>query len=345
MTVSALAIAPYARAGGAGTFHPAWWCPGAHLQTIWAATLLPVPRVPVARSRWELPDGDFLDVDELAAGPAAPRLIILHGLEGSSRSPQVLRMLSQARRRGWGAVAMNFRGCSGAPNRLRRSYHGGDTGDLAWVVERVNQQYPESPILLAGFSLGGNVLLKFLGERGDALPANVRAAAAVSAPVDLRRSAYALESGFSRLYSRRLTASLKRKTQEKLAGFPDLVDPGRLRGIETLIQFDDLVTGPVHGFRDAEDYWARSSSAPFLARIRRPTLLINAKDDPFLPADALPVPAVNGNPSLEAEFPEAGGHLGFLGGRWPGAPVAWAEARAADFLARQTAEVLSSPPG
>jgi predicted alpha/beta-fold hydrolase len=213
------------------------------------------------------------------------------------------------------------------------------------VVERVIEQHPDSPILLIGFSLGGNVLLKYLGEQGDALPVNVRAAVAVSAPVDLRQSAHALESGFSRIYSRRLTQSLKRKTEEKLARFPGLVDPDRLREIETLTQFDELVTGPVHGFRDAEDYWERSSSAPFLGRIRRPTLLINAKDDPFLPASALPLQAVEENPQLEADFPDAGGHLGFLEGRWPGAAEAWAEGRAADFLAQHTAEFSSPPHG
>jgi predicted alpha/beta-fold hydrolase len=290
--------------------------------------------VPVTRSRWELPDGDFLDVDELAAAEGAPRVIVLHGLEGSSGSPQVRRMLGQARARGWGAIAMNFRGCGGTPNRLRRSYHGGDTGDLAWVADRVCRQHPGSPVFLAGFSLGGNVLLKYLGEQADAVPSMVRGAAAVSAPVNLRASAYALESGFGRIYGRRLTERLKRKTAEKLARFPDLVDPVRLRRVATLTQFDQLVTAPVHGFRDAEDYWARSSSAHVLARIRRPTLLINAQDDPFLPAAALPVEAVASNPRLEADFPVSGGHLGFLEGRWPGVAAGWAEARAAAFLSR-----------
>ena len=200
----------------AASFHPAWWCPGAHLQTVWAGALRPLPRAALIRERWELPDGDFLDVDELAAAGGAPRVIVLHGLEGSSRSPQVVGFLREAHRRGWGGMAVNFRGCSGEPNRLRRSYHGGETTDLAWVIARVQAHHPSSPIVCAGFSLGGNVLLKYLGEQGDALPEQVCAAVAVSAPVDLALSAHALGRGFSRVYEWRLVDSLKRKTLRKL---------------------------------------------------------------------------------------------------------------------------------
>ncbi len=330
---SALLACGVVSAQASASFRPAWWCPGAHLQTIWAAVLRPTPRVPLTRARWELPDGDFLDVDELAAEAGAPCVIVLHGLEGSSRSRQVLGLLREAHRRGWRGVAVNFRGCSGEPNRLRRSYHGGETGDLAWVLARVMAEHPSSPIVCVGFSLGGNVLLKYLGEQGEALPTQVRAAVAISAPVDLALSAHALTQGFSRVYGRRLVASLKRKTREKLVRYPDLVDAGALQAVQTLPEFDDLVTGPVHGFKHAADYWARSSSAAFLPRIRRPTLLVNAKDDPFLPAVALPVRAVSENSFLRAEFPTSGGHLGFLEGRWPWAPIAWAEVRAAEFLA------------
>lgn len=313
-------------------FRPAWWCRNAHAQTIWAALLRQAPPVPLARARWELPDGDFLDVDELAAGEPAPRLIVLHGLESSSRAPAVAGLLREARRRGWGGVAVNFRGCSGEPNRLRRSYHGGDTADLAWVIARVQADHPSSPLFLAGISLGGNVLLKYLGEQGETLPAQVRAAAAISAPFDLAASVQALERRFSRVYRRRLVASLKRKTFEKLVRYPDLVDRLKLRAVRTLAAFDDLVTAPVHGFPDAAAYWAASSSAPLLACIRRPTLLINAEDDPFLPAGSLPRSAVGANPFLTAAFTPAGGHLGFLSGRWPGAPIAWAERCAIEFL-------------
>lgn len=315
------------------TFKPAWWCRQAHWQTICGALLRRAPRVPVRRLRWELPDGDFLDVDELPAERAAPRLIVLHGLESSSRAAGVLGLLHQAYRRGWGGVAVNFRGCSGEPNRRPRSYHGGDTTDLAWVVAQVQRHHPDSPLACAGFSLGGNVLLKFLGEQGAALPEPIRAAVAISAPFDLAASVSALTQGFNRVYQDRLVASMKRKTFQKLAAYPHLVDPAALRRVRTLGAFDDVVTAPVHGFADAKAYWAASSSGPYLPRIRRPTLLINAEDDPFLPAASLPRQAVQGNAFLNAEFPPHGGHLGFLSGRWPGAPTAWAEERASAFLA------------
>ena len=325
-------------------FKPAWWCRNAHLQTIWANMLRPAPRVAVIRARWELPDGDFLDVDELAAGESAPRLIVLHGLESSSRATAVLGLLREAHRRGWGGVAVNFRSCSGEPNRLRRSYHGGETADLAWVIAQVQARHPESPLACAGISLGGNVLLKYLGEQGDALPEAVRAAATISAPCDLAASARALEQGFSRVYGHRLVANLKRKTFMKLTRYPDVVDPAALQAVRTLAAFDDLVTGPVHGFSDAAAYWAASSSAPFLPRIRRPTLLINAEDDPFLPAEALPRQAVSENPFLTAAFTAAGGHVGFLTGRFPGARIAWAEIRAAAFLAEHLQEKPEGVP-
>lgn len=316
------------------TFRPAWWCRNAHLQTIWGSVLRPIPKVQVSRARWELPDDDFLDVDVLNAEAAAPRLIVLHGLESSSEAVGVRGLLSQAHARGWGGIAVNFRGCSGEPNRRPRSYHGGETSDLAWVIAQVQRQHPASVLLCAGFSLGGNVLLKFLGEQGDALPRPVRAAAAISAPFDLAASAKALEQGFSRVYQGRLVENLKRKTLQKLAAHPHLVDPAVLRRVRTLGEFDDLVTAPVHGFADANAYWAASSSAPYLPRIRRPTLLINAEDDPFLPAMSLPRQAVAGNPCLTAAFTPSGGHLGFLSGPWPGVPIPWAEAHVSAFLAQ-----------
>ena len=317
----------------ATAFQPAWWCRNAHLQTIWAALLRAAPRVRLIRARWELPDGDFLDVDELAAEESVPRLIVLHGLESSSRATTVLGLLSEAHQHGWGGVAVNFRGCGGEPNRLRRSYHGGDTADLAWLINRMQARYPDSLLVCVGISLGGNVLLKFLGEHGDTLPETFRAAAAISAPFDLAASVEALERGFSRVYQHQLVASLKRKTLEKLTCYPDLVDRAAVRAVRTLAEFDDLVTAPLHGFSGAAAYWAASSSASFLPRIRRPTLLINAEDDPFLPAEALPRQAVAENPFLTAAFTPSGGHLGFLAGRWPGAPIAWAEVRAVAFLA------------
>lgn len=316
-------------------FHPAWWCPGPHAQTIWGALLRPTPRVPVHRERWETPDGDFIDVDRVDGPAGSPVLVVLHGLEGSSRSKPVLGFLREARRSGWRAVAMNFRSCSGEMNRLRRSYHGGETSDLSFVINRLAKEDPNAPILCAGLSIGGNVLLKYLGERGDSVPRQVRAAAAISAPFDLAASARGLERGFSKIYRRQLVAGLRRKTLEKLKRYPDLVDRDKLRAARTLEQFDNAVTAPVHGFRDAEEYWAASSSLQFLLKIRRPTLLINARNDPFFQERLLPVREVSENPNLRALFPKQGGHGGFLSGAMPGLPTAWAETEAITFLKKR----------
>ncbi|MFY9299578.1 MAG: alpha/beta fold hydrolase, partial [Candidatus Nitrosotenuis sp.] len=313
-------------------FKQAWWCRGRHLQTIWGSVLRPTPRVALRRERWETPDGDFLDLDTLSGNPSAPILIVLPGLEGSSRSKQILGLLQEAKRRGWRGLAVNFRSCSGQPNRLRRSYHAGETSDLAWVIQRVVEQNPDSPVFCVGLSLGGNVLLKYLGEQGEGAPEPVRAAVAISTPFDLEASVRSLERGFSRFYMRRLVASLRRKALAKLKIYPDLADRRRLKSARTLGEFDDAVTAPVHGFRDAVEYWTACSSKSFLAKIRRPALLINARDDPFLPEASLPVTAVSENSFLTAEFPRTGGHVGFLAGVWPGMPVPWAQIRAIRFL-------------
>ena len=317
---------------GSRPFRPAWWCADPHAQTIWAAFLRPVPRVAARRERWDTPDGDFLDLDRLDGPPGSPLLLILHGLEGSSRSKPVLGLLGRARRLRWRAAAMNFRSCSGEPNRLPRSYHGGETSDLAWVANRLAQEEPVAPILCVGFSLGGNVLLKYLGEQGAGAPPQLRAAAALSAPFDLAASARSLTRGSSAVYGRRLTASLRRKALEKLRRYPGLVDRQAVLAARTLEQFDNAVTAPAHGFPDAEAYWAASSSLSFLARIRRPTLLINARDDPFFPGRLLPVREISANPHLRALFPDHGGHMGFLSGVIPGLPSAWAETQALAFL-------------
>ena len=316
-----------------GPFHPAWWCHGPNAQTIWGSILRPTLCVSLRRERWEMPDGDFIDVDLMVGEPGAPVMIALHGLEGSSRSKQILGLMRAAHRRGWQGVAVNFRSCSGEPNRLRRSYHGGETSDLSWVIQKVIAQRPGSPILCVGVSLGGNVLLKYLGEQGEGLPAQVRAAAAISAPFDLAASARGLERGFSRIYMHRLVQSLRRKTLEKLKRYPDIVDRDALKAVRTLEQFDNVVTAPVHGFRDAAEYWAASSSAGFLPKIRRPTLLINAQDDPVAPSSVLPVDAVAKNAVLRSMFPASGGHVGFIGGPWPWQPERWAERQALAFLA------------
>lgn len=313
-------------------FQPAWWCRGANQQTLLGALFRPVSPLQLQRKRWETPDGDFVDVDLLSGAPGTPILIVLHGLEGSSRSRYVLSLLAAAEREGWRGIGVNFRSCSGEPNRLIRSYHGGETSDLTWIVQKVISENPGSPIFLAGASLGANVVLKYLGEQGEGLPSSVRAAAAISTPFDLALSARALEQGFGRIYMRGLVRGLKAKAKAKLLLFPGFVDERKLNAAKTLAQFDDLVTAPVHGFKDADDYWSHSSSIRFLPGIRRPALLISSKDDPFFPGKFLPVAEAAANPFLTAEFTERGGHVGFLTGSWPGRAQSWTEERTIQFL-------------
>jgi predicted alpha/beta-fold hydrolase len=296
--------------------------------------------VPTRRERWETPDGDFVDVErldagEVAVGRGAPRLLLLHGLEGTSRSHYAQGTLGEAHRRGWGADMLLFRSCGGELNRTRRFYHSGETTDLAMVIDRVAAEHPESPLVLAGYSLGGNVLLKFLGERGGDLPPQLRAAAAVSVPYDLGRGSRHINRGFARVYERHFLRSLRRKAYGKLERFPDLVPRARVDEARTLWDFDDVVTAPVHGFASAEDYYARSSAIRFLPGIRVPTLLLSAADDPFLPAAVLDDVRATAreNPALHVEFIERGGHVGFVSGRVPWRPFYYAEWRVTDFLA------------
>ena len=286
-----------------------WWLPGGHLQTI-AAAFGPRARVEWSRERWETPDGDFIDLDW--TGSSGPLLALFHGLEGSSASRYACSIASEALTRGWRCVVPHFRGCSGELNRLPRAYHSGDSAELDWVLRRLE------PRAAVGVSLGGNVLLKWLGETGA--EAVIQKAAAVSAPIDLAAAGRALDRGLCKhLYTRLFLKTLREKALKKLEGHPDLFDAKRVRASTTLWEFDDAVTAPLHGFAGADDYWARASSGPWLAGIRVPTLVLNARNDPFMPADMLD--AVQSRRDIPAhvmlEFPSAGGHAGFPGrGRW-----------------------------
>ena len=315
-------------------YRPAWFAPGPHVRTLWARLFRRIPLPPVEGLRWDTPDGDFIDVLRLPAAPDRPRLVLLHGLEGTHRSPYVRGLLHEAAARGWGADFMLFRSCGGELNRARRFYHSGETTDLAFVVDRVLAEFPRARLGLAGVSLGGNVLLKYLGEQGDALPARVAGAAAVSVPFDLGRGSRWIGRGFGRVYEHYFLKSLKRKTREKARLHPDIADLARLDRVRTLLEFDDLVTGPLHGFTSADDYYARSSSRHFLRDIRRPTLLLSAVDDPFLPCEVLDDvrAAARDNPALVPEFVDKGGHVGFVAGRVPWRPFYYAEWRVVDWL-------------
>lgn len=318
-------------------YRPAWWLPGGHLKTLWGKLARPRPRVATRRERWETPDGDFIDLHRLDASHGSPRLLILHGLEGSARSHYALGMLHEARSRGWASDVLVWRSCGGAPNNTARFYHSGETTDLDFVVNRLIDMHSDSPLVLAGFSLGGNVLLKWLGERENALPAQVRGAAAVSVPFDLERGARSIERGFSRVYQAHFLRSLRRKAEEKQERFPGLIADDALGRARTLFEFDDAVTAPVHGFQSASEYYYRSSSIRFLHRIRLPTLLLSAVDDPFLPPDVLQeVKAIaRDNAALCVEFVKRGGHVGFISGPLPWRPDYYAERRVVDFLGDQ----------
>jgi predicted alpha/beta-fold hydrolase len=311
-------------------FEPAVWLRGRHAQTIFGTLVRPGPRPHVRRERWELSDGDFLDVDRIEGAASAPLLVVLHGLEGSSSSHYVRGLLAQAQARGWRGLAMNFRSCSGEPNRLLRSYHSGETGDAGEAIRRARAESPQAPLLCAGCSLGGNVLVKWLGEQGEAAP--VRAAAALSVPFDLALCADALDGpgAMAWVYRTRFLRSLKAKALEKAGRFPRL-DAAKVRAARTLREFDEAITGPLHGFAGAEDYYAQSSSGPYVERVRVPLVLLSAEDDPFIPPVCLPRAAASANRFVTLETSSHGGHLGFVAG--PLLPWFYAERRAIEFLA------------
>jgi predicted alpha/beta-fold hydrolase len=314
------------------TFRPPGWLRNGHLQTIlpviWPRRL----RLSFTPERLELADGDFLDLAWARAG--GRRVAILsHGLESDAHASYIRGMAKALHGAGWDVLAWSFRGCGPHPNRLLRFYHSGETGDLSTVIQHAADFYPA--IALVGFSLGGNVTLKYLG----AAPPHPRvvAAVAISAPVDLAASAAALDRhAGNRLYLRRFLGTLIAKVEAKARLFPGQIDVEGVRRIRSFQEFDDRFTARLHGFRDAADYWTQSSSRQYLSRIGLPTLLLNARDDPFLAPTCFPWPEAEANPLLFLEAPAHGGHVGFMAGL-PGAKPNWLERRVANFL--------PSPPG
>ena len=292
------------------------WLRGGHAQTIYPALFLRAAPPRYRRERWDAPDADFIDVDFFDAGAAgAPRVVLFHGLEGSSSSHYAVALMRALERVRWNGAVVHFRGCSGEINRLPRAYHSGDAAEIGWILARLAQA--GGPLFAVGVSLGGNALLKWLGESGAAARACVHTAAAVSAPLDLMASGAALGQGLNMVYTRMFLATMRRKSLQKLERYPGLFDRGSMLAARNLREFDDVVTAPLHGFRDTDDYWTRASAKPVLAGVGLPTLVLNAKNDPFLPARHLPSPAeVSGMVRLEQ--PEEGGHVGFAGGAFPG---------------------------
>lgn len=295
----------------------------------------------VTMERWDTPDGDFIEVARMdAPHPDRPRILLLHGLEGGLHSHYAKAIFREAAQRGWGVDLLLFRTCGTEPNRLPRSYHSGETADPRFALSRVVAQFPHAPVGLYGVSLGGNVLLKFLGEEQDALPETVAGAVAMSVPFDLARASRYLGRGFGVVYERNFLRTLIPKALEKIARHPELASLSRVAHAKTIWQFDDYFTAPLHGFESAADYYARSSSLQYLAHIQLPTLLISASDDPFIPPDVLQdaAEAARKNKHIVAEFHERGGHVGFTGGRWPWRPVYYGEWRACEYLAHTFAQ-------
>jgi predicted alpha/beta-fold hydrolase len=340
------ADAPFAAAlaKGSSSYAAPLWLPGGHLQTLYAALLAPRRHIRYRRERWETPDSDFIDLDWLqpvawgdpsgASGAASrPLVVLFHGLEGGSASHYAHAVMSQVASEGWRGVVVHFRGCSGTPNRLPRAYHSGDSVELDWILRRL-RTLSESPLYVMGISLGGNVLLKWLGEQGGAAKEIAAATAAVSAPVDLMAAGDALGRGFNLVYTTAVLRTLKHKSIAKLELHPGLYDGAAVQRARTLRAFDDVVTAPLHGFTNTDDYWTRASSKPGLVRISVPTLMINARNDPFLPAAALPsAPEVSR--WVTRDFPEQGGHVGFVSGRFPG-DITWLPRRVITFMRAST---------
>lgn len=306
-------------------FQAPWWLPGGHAQTIWPAKLsrheaapaTPAPRW--RRERWTTPDDDFIDVDHLAEGAPddAPLLVLFHGLEGSSQSHYVQSFARWAQRAGWQMAVPHFRGCSGELNRGPRAYHSGDFEEIGWILQRLRLQ-AQAPLFAVGISLGGNALLRWAEEAGDSAAATARAVAAICSPVDLAASGHAIGRGFNRqVYTRMFLGTMRPKALAKLAQHPGLFSREKMLAARDLYDFDNLFTAPLHGFKNTDDYWARASAKPHLARIRIPALLLNARNDPFVPAASLPRHGAVGR-HVTLWQPAHGGHVGFPGGRFPG---------------------------
>lgn len=310
-------------------FKAPWWLSSPHLQTLWGALIRRNPKLRPKQERMELPDGDFLDLAWVGSMSDSPIVIVLHGLNGGINSHYVMGMLSAIENQGKRGLLVHFRGCSGEPNRLPRAYHSGETGDLELVIKMLQAREPNTPLYAIGYSLGGNVLLKWLGETGERNP--LRAAVAISTPFELDKTADHLNIGFSRLYQWWLVNGLKKFHQRKFKGHSLEKNFKNIDKIKTFWEFDRQITAPLHGFSSAKDYYTQSSSRQYLKSIGVPTLIIQAKDDPFLPESALPH-ATELSPFITMKLSERGGHVGFVQGKFPWCPEYWLEDTVIKYL-------------
>jgi uncharacterized protein len=318
-------------------FHPASGLGNAHAQTLLATQLARGRGIAFQRVRIDTPDGDFLDLDlpqltGIQLRPAAPVVLFLHGLEGNARRPYALELYRQLAQRGIRAVGMNYRSCSGEPNRTARSYHAGATDDVALVHGWLDERYPGAAKGMVGASLGGNMLLKYLGERSGELAIRLRAAAAISPPFDLKLGGEHMEQGLSQRYVAHFLASIKAKLQAKAVLVAPYIDLERALAAQTLREIDEAMTAPLHGFANADDYYQHSSSRRYLPGVQVPTLILRAKDDPLIPTGDIPYDLFEYNRALLAGITERGGHVGWIEG-WPLSYRFWAQRQAAAFLA------------
>lgn len=311
------------------TYRPPGFLQNGHALTVFPVLFRRVNTVSYTRERISTPDGDFLDLDWSVVG--APRLaVIAHGLEGHSRRGYVMGMARALNKRGWDAVAWNFRGCSGEPNWKLRFYHSGDTQDLDTVLQHVLHKARYDGLALVGFSMGGNIVLKYLGERGAHVPDGLQGGVAFSVPCDLSSGASKMARPANSLYMRRFLSTLHAKVRGKMERFPGMIHDEAFHHIKTFEQFDGTYTAPLHGFESAQDYWRKASSKPLLPRVAVPTLLINALDDPFLDTPCFPYEEAQSNPCFYLETPKRGGHVGFVSFGPDG--EYWSEVRAGEFL-------------
>jgi len=328
------------QAGYSRPFKPPVWARNAHVQTILAKYLAPYRQLSEQAERFQLADGDEVQLNWSLplAQPQQPLVVLLHGLEGNIHSHYVRGMFKALQQQGFAVVLLHFRGCDGIPNKLKRAYHSGDTADFAALLTLCQQRFPTSPLAAVGFSLGGNVLVKYCGETGNANP--LSAAVAVCAPLQLSDSCDRINQGLSKLfYQRYLLGRLKRTMQRKLqahAGFP--LQQQQLKKIRTIRQFDDALTAPLHGFGHANDYYQRCSGLQFLPKVRKPLWLIFASDDPFLSATAIPTQVP---PVVSLTVQRYGGHVGFVSGT-PWRPVYWLDQVVPAYLSTQLQQTLSA---
>jgi len=302
-----------------GAYRAPGWLPGGHAQTIYPF-LARRPEVTYTRQRIDTPDGDFIDFDWLATDENhrdAPLVVLFHGLEGNSGSHYAHALMAHLASLGWRGVVPHFRGCSGAPNRRPRAYHSGDYSEVGWMLETIRALVPDAALFAVGVSLGGSALLNWLGRGEHRAGSIVAAAAAVSAPLDLTAAGIAIEQGLNRIYSRHFRSTLVPKAMAMARQFPGTLDAAAIARVNTMYHFDDVVTAPLHGFTGTDDYWRRASSKPWLKAVAVPTLVLNARNDPFIPASSLPTRAEAGA-AITLEQPDDGGHAGFPEQRFPG---------------------------